>query len=308
LVFATRTLKHKDVSADEYDDLDFGEKRSVRERQRELEDYEAEARREQIEREAKAKERIAQLDMLLGTKPAQMGALFDGVTLGAGAGSFQPENVRVRIENAEKDGFITVQFDADAKALNGVDILVANDYDTSDTCEKLDDKLAEKWGAPTNHAWLDPTSHQRASYDASTCKLRFERYLDPTEWAAQLPVDVVGMTVEKLEQKLDGNYDDSGDPAHIYWTTPGTGYGKGATRYDAYFVPSGKITAVFATVDTDFDSTNAVRDAISARLKAQPKTTSGDYSQTYTWKKRVPVQLETSDRNQFTVSLGATWD
>src|SRR5215203_3160200 len=128
------TLKHKDVTADEYDGLDFGAKRSERERVRELEEYEAEARREQLEREAKAKERIAQLDMLIGTKPAQMGALFDGVTLGAGAGSFQPENVRVRIENAEQDGFITVQFDADAKSLLGVDILVANDDDTNDTC------------------------------------------------------------------------------------------------------------------------------------------------------------------------------
>jgi hypothetical protein len=301
------TLKHKDVSAEEYDDLDFGDRRSARERRAELEEYEAERRREQLEREAKSEARIAQLDQLIGDKPAQMGSLFDGIVLGAGAGAFQPEDVRRRIERATRDGFMDVQFDADVKSLNGVEVLVSSDYDTVSACEKLDEKLTEKWGRSTNHAWIDPTTHQRASFDDDECTLRFDRYVDPADWVAQLPLTLVGTSVEKLKQTLDGNYDDSGDPAHIYWTAPGTGYGRGVTKYDAFF-HNGKIRTVQATVDADFDSTLAVRDALSAKLKAQPKTDGDDYYQVYTWKRRVPVELETSDRNVFTVSIGNLWD
>jgi hypothetical protein len=292
------TLGHKDVSADQYDDLDFGAKRSSRE----LAEYEAEARREAIEREEKSKERIARLDQLFRAQPAQMGTLFDGVILGAGAGSFQPEDVRRRIEHATRDGFISVEFDADAKALNGIDITVGNDYESTDACSELEKKLDAKWGSSTNHAWLDPSIRQRASFDSEGCKLRFERYLEPTDWVAALPITAVGMSVEKLKQTL-GDYDDSGDPAHIYWNGPGTGYGHGPTRYDAYFA-GGKIRSVQATADADFDSTLAVREAISAKLKAQPKSEGDDYYQVYSWKKRVPVELETSDRNRFTVTIG----
>jgi hypothetical protein len=301
------TLKHKDVSADEYDGLDFGAGRSERERTRALEEYEAEARREQLARETKTKERLERLDQLFGDKPAQMGPLFDGITLGAGAGAFQPENVRRRIESATSDGTMYVQFDADAKALNALNITIDNDYDTGNACEALEDKLSAKWGAAANHAWLDSATHQRASFDSDTCILRFERYVDPTDWVAALPLNLVGTSVDKLKQTLDGNYDDSGDPAHIYWSGPGIGYGKGPTSYDAFFV-NGKIKSVQATADSDFDSTLAARDAITAKLKGQPKTTGDDYYQVYSWNKRVPVELETSDRNRFTVSIGKLWD
>ncbi len=103
------TLRHKDVSAAEFGELGYD-----RDRDRAYEQYEAERRREELEREAKSAERIATLDQLFGTRPAQMGRLFDGIVLGTGAGSFQPEDVRLRIENAMRDGFIAVQFDADA--------------------------------------------------------------------------------------------------------------------------------------------------------------------------------------------------
>lgn len=293
------TLKHKDVSASEFGELDY-------DRDRAYQEYEAERRREELEREAKSAERIARLDQLFGTRPAQMGRLFDGIVLGTGAGSFQPEDVRLRIENATRDGFITVQFDADAKSLNGIDVLINSDYDTSDACEQFSDKLVAKWGSATNGAWLDPGAHQRASFDEDTCKLRFERYLDPADWVAQLPLNVIGTSVEKLTQSLT-DYDDSGDPSHIYWTGPGTGYGKGSTRYDAYHV-NGKITWIGVSAEADFDTTLAVRDAISAKLKAQPKTSNDEYVQVYTWKKRARVELETSDDNRFNVSIGNTWD
>ncbi len=305
------TLKQKAVSADEYgSDLDFGS-RDRAARDRAYAEYEAEARREAADREAKSVARIAQLDQLFGDKPAQMGSLFDGIVLGAGAGTFQPDHVRQRIERTTRDGFITVQFDADAKTLNAVDAVVNSDYDTSGACDKLDDKLVAKWGTTTNRAWLDPATHQRATFDSDSCRLRFERYLDPADWVAQLPLTALGMSAETFgQQTLGGNYEEDGE--HMFWTAPGVGYGKSATRFEA-FVKNGKIVGFQAASQTDFDSTLAIRDAISTKLKAQPKTASDDSYDSrfsiYEWKKRVPVSLETSGSDRFTVLVGAMpWD
>src|SRR5690348_1005184 len=77
------TLDKKDSHADdELGVLDFSGKRSARERERALEEYQAEMQREAAEREARAKAKLAKLDELYGAKPAQMGALLDGITLG----------------------------------------------------------------------------------------------------------------------------------------------------------------------------------------------------------------------------------
>src|SRR5688572_13929492 len=105
------TLNEKDARAagglDDYGD-DDGYK--GRERSAELAEYEAEMAREAAEREARSKERLTQLDQLYGAKAASMGTLLDGIELGAGAGSFQPEHVRRRIEHVTRDGFISVYF------------------------------------------------------------------------------------------------------------------------------------------------------------------------------------------------------
>jgi hypothetical protein len=298
------TLKHKDVTAEEYDGLDFGEGRSARERSRELEEYEAEARREQLEREAKSKERIAQLDQLVGAKPAQMGSLFDGIVLGAGAGSFQPENVRLRIENATRDGFMSVSFDADAKALNGIDVIVGSDYDSSDACEELLKKLDAKWGSPTNNAWLDPATHQRASFDTDSCKLRFDRYVEPTDWVAALPIAAVGSSTAKFTAQLTAGDVDQNDE-RVVWTSPGVGYGKGPSHYEAW-ITNGKVTGFTMSGDSDFDTILAVRDAMSAKLKAQPKKTADEYDaeySTYEWKRRPYVRLATTGTDRFTVTV-----
>lgn len=305
------TLKKKDVTADEFDDgLDFGSKRSARERRAELEEYEAELRREEEAREAKTKEKLAKLDQLFGAKPAQMGTLLDGIRIGAGAGAFQPEDVRQRIERATSDGFMLVTFDADAKQLNGVDISLYGDYETGDVCDKLDEKLTAAWGHATNDAWIDPATHQRASLDTINCKLRFDTYLEAADWVAQLPLPAVGMTVDKLAEQL-GTTIDEYDDERMYWSLPGLRYGKGASKIEA-FIRNNRVIGFKISTSSDFDSTLAVRDALSAKLKKQPKSQESDYESSfhlYEWKARVPVSLETSDTDRFTVMVGKMpWD
>ncbi|HEY5927655.1 MAG TPA: hypothetical protein VIV11_38485 [Kofleriaceae bacterium] len=305
------TLKKKEVSADEFDGgVDFGRKRSTHERERDLAEYEAELRREQLEREEKSRERVAKLDQLIGGHPAQMGSLLEGIQLGAGAGSFQPENVRRRIEHATRDGFINVSFDADAATLNAVQVTVYSD-DDSDACEKLGDKLVDAWGSSPTRAWLDPSTRTRATYAEEDCRLTFDRYVEPTDWVAQLPLSAIGMSAEKFSAQLGpaSEYDED----RLYWEIPGLRFGKGTTKLEAYVGRGEKIVGFKATVSSDFDSSLGVRDALAVKLKAQPKklTEDDDYSDLniWEWKRRVPVTLDQFDTDRFSVMVGKMpWD
>jgi hypothetical protein len=303
-------LTKKQVSADEFDDgIDFGERRSIRERERELAEYEAELRREEAQREAANRERLAKLDQLYGTRPASMGTLLEGITLGSDAGSFQPEHVRRRIEHASNDGIFTVVFDADAKSLNAVLVSVTDDYDTGNACEKLAEKLADAWGRSPTMTWHEAATRQRATFDTDSCQLRFDRYVEPADWVAKLPMSAIGMNADKFIETLLPAVES--DEERVYWTIPGTGFGKGDTRMEAYIV-KGKIVGFKATVATDFDSTIAVRDALSAKLKAQPKKSGDDEyndSNVWEWKRRVAVTLDQFDTDRFSVLVGKMpWD
>lgn len=302
------TVKEKPASHDDsVDDDGLGfSGRSSAESEAQLARYEAEMKAEEAAREARTKERIAKLDQLVGAKAAQMGPLFDGIVLGTGAGTFQPENVRRRIENASSDGFISVDFDADAASLNGVTVTISSDYETSDACDKLAEKLAAAWGHGTNNAWLDPATHQRATLSSDyRCVLRFDRYLDAPAWVAQLPIDAIGTSADKLAEKAGPAAEVDEDL--VTWSIPGVGFGKSATKIEAYSA-KGRIIGFKVTASADFDSTLQVRDALSAKLKAQPaKLADGDNEadyNAYQWKRRVPVVLEESGSDKFTVTVG----
>jgi hypothetical protein len=296
------TLAKKDAPAeDRYDsDLGFGSRRSSRESRRALEEYEAELAREAKEREARKLERMTQLDQVFGPKPAMMGSLLDGIAIGTGAGSFQPENVRRRIERASRDGFINVSFDADAASLNAVTVAVNTDYETSDACDQLEEKLEAAWGASTGGSWLDAATHQRATFDSATCELRFDRYLDAAEWVGALPIQLVGSHVDKLTAQLGGTVEDAGDD-FVVWHMPGLRYGKTATKLEAYVLRE-KIVGFKVVFDSDFDSMLGVRDALSAKLKSQPRR--DDDTGAWTWKSRLPVSLEELDTHRFALTVG----
>lgn len=301
------TLAHKDVSAeDEYGDaLDFTGKRSARERRAELAAYEADLAREALEREMRAKERLAKLDQLYGAKVASMGPFLDGLALGADAGSFQPEHVRARIERATRDGFLNVGFGVDATTLNAVNVYVTTDFDeTSDPCQMLSEKLTDAWGHATNGTWLDPQTHQRATLDPEPCRLTFDRYLEPADWVAQLPLAAIGGNAERFAEQLGPNANVEDD--RVFWTMSGIGYAERDTKLEAY-IENNRIVGFTATVASDFDSTMAVRDALAATLEAQPKR--DEDTGRWTWKRRVPVSLEQQQTNLFTVRAGKMpWD
>ncbi len=303
------TLAGKGVAAEDGDDdaFDFDGSRSAAEREAKLAAYEAELRREAVEREQRAKERLAKLDQVYGTKVASMGPLLDGLVLGANAGSFQPEHVRVRIERESRAGFLNVGFGVDASTLNAVNVYVTtgyDDYETADPCEALSEKLTAAWGHSTNGTWLDPATHQRATLDPEPCRLTFDRYLDPADWVAQLPLTAIGGNAERFAEQLGPSANVEDD--RVYWTISGVGYAERDTKLEAY-VEKNRIIGFTATVASDFDSTVAVRDARAATRGAEPKR--DEDTGLWTWKRRVPVSLEQHRTNLFTVRVGKMpWD
>ena len=298
------TLTKKEAVAADHE-YDFSGKRSAAERARALAEYEAEQRRELAERERARAERIAKLDTLFGHEPAMLGSLFDGIVIGAGAGSFQPENVRRRIERASRDGVFHVYFDVDATSLRAVNVALHDDHDDGDLCEQMRDKLVAAWDEPSSGTWIDPATHQRASLDDTEhCVLRFDRYIDPHDWVSALPVEAIGKPSEKLLETLGPRAE--ADEESVYWTLPGLRHGKQETRLEAY-ISRGRIIGFKATVDADFDSTVAVREALAATLKAQPKR--DEETGIWDWKRKVPVSLDPFARDRFSVMVGKTpWD
>ena len=297
------TLTAKEASADdddEYgDDLDFGRKRSAR-ASRELAEYEAELAREAAERELRNKERIGKLGQLYGAQPAAMGSLLEGIAPGSSAGAFQPEHVRQRIERESRDGFLNVIFDVDAKSLNAVQVHVNSDYETGDACDKLEEKLQSAWGWSTKKVWIDATTHQRAALHTDDgCMLRFDRYLEANEWVEQLPLKLVGQSVDKLTASI-GSIDDQGTD-FVTWTMPGLRSSSAATKLEAYVV-NNKVAGFKVLVDSDFDTTLAIRDAISTKLKA--KVQKDEDTGAWLWKGRPAATLEEIDTDRFALTVG----
>ena len=304
------TLNKKAVTAEDEDpfESDYGRGAS-RARREALAEYEREAQREAEERSRKKAQQLEQLNDLFGPKPASMGSLLEGIYLGADPGSFQPEATRRRIDRASRDGFLSVSFDVNASALQGVSIEVTSrDYDRDlgevvDACDTLRDKLTEAWGRPTaGSTWVDPAIHQRASIDPEVCVLTFDRYLDASEWVTAVPFDVIGTKPDKLIEKLGASvdYDDEG----VYWTVPGLGLGKGGTKLEA-ILDKGRIVAVKAIANSDFDSVVAVREAITAKLKTPAKQ--DEDTGLWQWKKK--ASLDQLDSGRFVVTVGKIpWD
>ncbi len=304
------TLTKKPAAAEkEWDGLgSFAEGKSRAERERELAAYEEEMRREAAEREERSKARLAKLDELYGSQPASMGVALDGLELGGAANP--PGHVQRRIDEVNRDGLAWISLDG-TTTLDAVQVVIHDDYETTDACDKLNEALLAAWGHSVNGVWLDTAKHQRATLtNDDSCELRFERYLEPIDFVAELPLSAIGKQADAFAQQLGEAADYDGD--RIYRQLPGVGAAKARTRIEI-FTERGRIAGFTATSGADFDSLTAIRDALSARLKAKPTQSSDEENAdaaVWEWKNgRTPVSLVQTGVDTFSMTVGKLpWD
>lgn len=283
------------IEMDDGDPYGLDLRTSSRHDREEYERYEAEMEKEAAEKAEKRIEATARLSMLFGAKPATLGALFDGIRLGADSSSFQPESARARIEAESDKGFITVSFDTDSTALRGVNIAISSgEYDTAadeSMCRSLHDKLVAAWGPGTKGTWLDETKHQRVVLSSEgRCTLDFERTLQPAEWLAMVPADLVGKAAKVLDDYATNNaisFEDEDDET-ARWYIPAMGIASGQTTITAMIV-NRKVVGLRVSGAGDWDSIVAVRDALTKKLNAKP--VHDEDNDTYTWKHKPAAQM-----------------
>lgn len=271
---------------------DWDEESISSERERELlAEYEAERARELEERERQSRANIGRLDRLFGAGTAQMSPYLDGVAIGPLTSYDALDLANERFEREMSDGFAVVHFDRDAKRLRSVTVTVVDnrqydgDGDVVDLCDTLAEKLGTVWGPSTGGVWLNPATLERATLESTECALTFDRAQSPTDGVAAIPFTAPGkpaqQTLESLETKLGfvfDHYDDDG----AAWSMPGVGFGRGPTSYEVY-VDNGKIVGLRVSLDTDFDTRVAIRDAMSAKLESKPVY--DEDAETWIWKK-----------------------
>jgi hypothetical protein len=284
--------------------------RSSRHDREDYERYEAEIAREAAEKAEKRTEAADRFSLLFGTKPATLGALFDGIHLGADSSSFQPEDARVRIERESEKGFISVSFDTDATLLRSIAVTIStNDYDSSanEMCRSLHDKLVTAWGPGTNGSWLDETHRQRVHLSQDpVCELTFDRALPPAEWLAALPMNLIGKSENALDDYATNSaisFEERGDDI-ARWYIPSMGTADGTTEILA-MIEKHKVVGLRVSGVGDFDSIVAVRDALTKQLKVQPKH-EGDDDTVSTWKHKPAVRMTLLDDSavQFDLLVG----
>lgn len=273
---------------------DYSSERDRRRDREQLAAYEAEREAERALEVAKRKKQLGELDGIFGTEKASLGVKFDNIALGS-ARTAALEN---KIALLQRDGFITPAFEGESETVEylhvEIDSTMPVSYDLEEPCAVLREKLVTAWGPSGNGTWLNPTTMQRATLAMEPCSLRFDRALTVDNWVGKLPLDVLGKSEVKGVSAVS-------DQDTIVWNFSGVGYSGAPTNASAYKTDD-KITAIYISTETDFDTLVEIRDALSKKLKAEPTR---DEDGAWVWKKKPFITLSQGyDNNRITLQIG----
>ncbi|MGE5180986.1 MAG: hypothetical protein ACM31C_02945 [Acidobacteriota bacterium] len=289
---AKHATAHDDY--DDLDELDSSRGRAERDREEAMREME-----EQTRQATEKRERARLATKLVGSDPASLGSLFDGVQLGAPAGSFQPDSVRSEI--ASHSDVVSVDWDVGQSRLDGVTATLLGD-----DCEPLVEAIGA-WGTGRDGRWENPASHQRAEFDRVACSVHFERYVDTEAWidrkdTAIVPLGAIGQPAQKLYDRVqpllsgDLDTDDS-----FSWRDLGLAGAIGDTTLTAY-KKNGKVIGLNVIFHTDGAGIDALEVRLTKLLGTRPTQPAADDDLgAVTWKGRVPVTLTTGDVSSLTI-------
>ena len=106
---------------------------------------------------------------------------------------FQFEDAPLRVTQASDPGpKVSVLLEMRAGGLFAIhaDLLADDGSIPKDGCSDVARSLAAKWGDAPERIWLDRDAHVRVAL-VDTCKLVFERYVEPAAWFGTEPTAIV---------------------------------------------------------------------------------------------------------------------
>jgi hypothetical protein len=235
------------------------------------------------------------IDSLYGQGVATMGTAFHGVALGAHAAGLDAKATAERIRMAIHAPEVRIR----ERYGEIADVHVY--FDDQDRCHQLRDALTRAWGEPSvGHIWLAP-SHRRASYlegeevsGRAGCELRFDRYVDVSEWVASLPIDGIRTpsSLHSPPSSDDRAVEQLGANSYASsWSGMGLGATNELTDYAVAMVDD-KVVWIQVTARNarGFDE---VRSKLVERLKAEPEVETGsDTGEVLRWQHPVPVTVQ----------------
>lgn len=258
----------------------------------------AEEAAEAAEQEAQAL-RAQQLVQIYGAEPASLGAVFEGLRVGAPEAALGGATM-AGIHRLERTSGIKIELLHGAGMLDAVLVRAARtstEDEQDELCETLEQRLTTAWGEGETDAddrviWLNPVAGHRAVLaDAPACELRFERYAAVDTWFAPtsptsvVPVWAIGQPARRLVEALGPAATVTGDV--ITWRAPGVGAGTGDTMLFAE-VQRGKVVSLDAAFDESLVEQVGVH---LIGLHGEP-TAEGDNLDLVRWRSKPPISLE----------------
>ena len=158
--------------------------------------FEEEMRKESAEQAqrdaAETAKRAATYKTFFGEKPAQLGSYFHAVQLGM---------------PVDQPAFDALASTTDVSMINfaGEKTLESIKISDDEHCDALRAQMVAAWQDAPDGIYLDPASHQRASFQE--CTLTFSHYVDVNQWIdrkGDVPVALswIGMPADKLREQL----------------------------------------------------------------------------------------------------------
>jgi hypothetical protein len=240
------------------------------------EQYKAELKRMEEERQAEDAHKQAVLKDLLGDK-GKLGSYVDGVTVGATRD--QIDAINLRISGAGDLVYLAPEYDATDKA-SSIKVVFTD-------CDALREAVRARWDDANQ--WVDPATHVKMTFeDGYECSLDLHRYVEMEQFldkttTASIPIGAIG---KPSTLPLDGDQT---------MQTPGLEH-TGDVVVGARTDDSGKVLGLSVSFAADVDADAPIRARLDTLFgKGQQDPDTGEWF----WKGKTPVHYAFSDAHVY---------
>lgn len=232
------------------------------------------------------------LPRLLGSTPASLGPLFDGLRPGSIASAIATDTRLVRADaEAKASGIVYIHADGGAAQLLAVRVGVAG------RCGAFRDRLVAAWGASPDDAWI--AAERRAYLTRDDCVLHVEQHVDIADWIADkpnsiVPIRLIGASAATARATLAPSHDIHAAQEQIEWSDTNFARRGGPVKLYANIEHS-RIVAIVVEGQSDLASIDSLRN--------QLVTLYGAPDDAHTKRRTADAELEVGKDGSFCLSV-----